>query len=664
MAQGEESQDDETSSSSSIGSLDKIDRVEEDLNRTPWTRATGYMGKNSEVTWMQSLQKETEHRSQKLAGPSEAKADDQFSIHCMSYHLDNMDISVPGPVQVYRMPPQSVADRLFDDFLDTVYPFFPIINRPLFRSQYQTFFRGSARPGDKWLAILNLIFAIAAKHAHLTQSPWRGESHDHLVYLTRARTLSMNGDILFSHPDLQQIQVEGLTAFYLLACDQLNRWVLSQSLPHCREKSLTTCRAWRIAALAVRSSLSLGLNLKNTSNATIVASKEARYKVWWCVYTLEHMLGIMTGRVTCISDGVFKTPFPLPFDEEQPSEPGVAELLGNHGLHLELIESKLACYHIRHVLLDPQGVKRPSYTQKKDEASWLKSRPPSSALGFLYYADLAVIAQEIVNQVYSLDCCTIPWDHIESRIRILRARVELWQSNLPDAYDFTNLRDQGQEMLRTKLLLGFHYYSSQITLGRPCLCRRDSQPTLSDQRSTFSHEMALVALESARLMLDLIPNSPDPIWLYRTCPWWCILHYLMQSVTVLLIELSFGCIHQPEEEKNILKYSRKAVLWLLAMSDYSLASRRAWELCDSSFRRIAQGMDYDVGYSLDSIQRQRGQQLSLRQKSPSRSRAHIAESPPPGSPTSDHGFPFDPISGELIRSFFPFIEEEDPWDEM
>ena len=71
------------------------------------------MGKNSEVTWMQSLQKKTEHRSQKLAGPSEAKADDQFSIHCMSYHLDNMDISVPGPVQVYTMPPQSVADRLF-----------------------------------------------------------------------------------------------------------------------------------------------------------------------------------------------------------------------------------------------------------------------------------------------------------------------------------------------------------------------------------------------------------------------------------------------------------------------------------------------------------------------------------------------------------------------
>lgn len=133
---------------------------------------------------MQSLQKETEHRSQKSASPYEAKANDQFSIHCMSYHLDNMNISVPGPVQVYTVPPQSVADRLFYDFLDTVYPSFSIINRPLFRSQYQIFSRGPARPGDKWLAILNLIFAIAAKHAHLTKAPLRGEAKVTIIWCT------------------------------------------------------------------------------------------------------------------------------------------------------------------------------------------------------------------------------------------------------------------------------------------------------------------------------------------------------------------------------------------------------------------------------------------------------------------------------------------------
>jgi hypothetical protein len=37
----------------------------------------------------------------------------------------------------------------------------------------------------------------------------------------------MNSDALFTHPDLQQVQVEALTAFYLLSTDQINRYDFS-----------------------------------------------------------------------------------------------------------------------------------------------------------------------------------------------------------------------------------------------------------------------------------------------------------------------------------------------------------------------------------------------------------------------------------------------------
>lgn len=220
----DEDQDlDDVSSVSSIGSLEAIDRVEEDLNRTASSRATGYMGKNSEITWMQRLRKEAEQRSRRQPGVFEAEHDGEFALHSMNYHLDDMDISIPGPVQAYWMPPRALADKLFDDYLESIHPFFPIISRSLFRTQYNTFYDSAARPGDKWMAILNMIFAIASKHAHLTQAPWRGQEKDHLVYLTRARILSMDGNTLFSHPDLQQVQVEGLVAFYLLSTDQINR---------------------------------------------------------------------------------------------------------------------------------------------------------------------------------------------------------------------------------------------------------------------------------------------------------------------------------------------------------------------------------------------------------------------------------------------------------
>ena len=176
---------------------------------------------------MQRLRMEAEQRARKQPGPYESGVDsiqdEEFALHRANYHLDDVDVDVPGPVQTYWIPPRPLADQLFEDYLDTVHPFFPIISRVLFRAQYRNFFETAARPGDKWLAVLNMIFAIAAKHAHLRQAPWRGSEQDHLEYFTRARILSMDGDVLFSHPDLQQVQVEGLTAFYLLASDQINR---------------------------------------------------------------------------------------------------------------------------------------------------------------------------------------------------------------------------------------------------------------------------------------------------------------------------------------------------------------------------------------------------------------------------------------------------------
>lgn len=230
---------DEPSPVSSIGSLEAVGRADEDHNRTEQSRATGFMGKSSEVSWMQRLQKETEQRARDQPGALEPNLDDDevedptkdiLSLHALNYHLDDLDISVPGPVQRYKMPPRQLADRLFEEYLTSVHPFFPIISRPLFCAQYETFVENSSRstatrPGDKWLAILNMIFAIAAKHSHLTNAPWRGDENDHLVYLARARLLSMNGEVLFSHPDLQQVQVEALIAFYLLASDQINRYV-------------------------------------------------------------------------------------------------------------------------------------------------------------------------------------------------------------------------------------------------------------------------------------------------------------------------------------------------------------------------------------------------------------------------------------------------------
>lgn len=122
---------DEGSPISSIGSLNAIDRVEEDLNRTKHTRATGYMGKSSEISWMQRLHREAEQRARGNPGTLDSTTDeedassDRFSLHALNYHLDDLEISVSEPVQRYSMPPRELAHRLFDEYLKTVHPFFP-----------------------------------------------------------------------------------------------------------------------------------------------------------------------------------------------------------------------------------------------------------------------------------------------------------------------------------------------------------------------------------------------------------------------------------------------------------------------------------------------------------------------------------------------------------
>ncbi|KAI2788380.1 hypothetical protein POX_e06395 [Penicillium oxalicum] len=570
---------DDRSPLSSIGSLEAIDRVEEDLNRTEHTRATGFMGKSSEISWMQRVQREAEQRARGYAGIVEPHPDkneetrDRFALHALNYHLDDLDISVPEPVERYDVPPRHLADRLFDDYLDTVHPFFPIISKPLFRAQYQTFFDSfrrpnAPRPGDKWLAILNTIFAIAAKHAHLVDAPWRGDVDDHLVYMTRARLLSLNAEVLFSHPDLQQVQVESLIAFYLLASDQINR-------------------AWRISALAVRSAITLGINLKNNSSVTPNISKEARYRVWWCLFSFEHMLGIMTGRAIYTLDGGYATPLPLPFEEEQlQDDPTAIELLNSPVLRDELINQVMASAVIRQA----SGREEVQKNRPRD-STWLRKLPSNFGLCYLFHCDLTIITQEIVNKVYSTNCVNLSWSEIEARLDDLRARIDAWQASLPVGLDFTS--DEGDDppdQLRCKLMLAFHYYSARITLGRPCLCRRDARQQNSQQ--TFSHMMALITLDSASRLLGLLPDQPDVLQLFRICPWWAVLRYLMQATTVILLELSFGSVHVPEDEDRLVQLAKKSIRWFHAMSDRSIGSRRAWGLCDSTFRKLASGMKY------------------------------------------------------------------------
>ena len=73
----------------------------------------------------------------------------------------------------------------------------------------------------------------------------------------------------------------------------------------------------------------------------------------------------------------------------------------------------------------------------------------------------------------------------------------------------------------------------------------------------------------------MIPDEPNSIGLYKTFPWWSILHYLIQTAPVLMLELAYCVDQMPEKAENILNSAKKIIRWLHHMAADNAATQRA-----------------------------------------------------------------------------------------
>lgn len=422
-------------------------------------------------------------------------------------------------------------------------------------------------------------------------------------------------------------------------------------------------------------------------------AKELRYRIWWCLYAVDHALNSMTGRGASISIHMCTSPLPLPFDENQFSDPFATLLLKNHEIRDKRLDMAMTGPHLRY-----PDVPQAEATQP--ERSWLQSLPVNNSLYFLYYCDLTIVNQEILDQVYSAENATMSWEYIKKSIGKLNSSVDKWKETLPPGLDFSSFGDENDQAYWVKLNLAFHYHSTRIILGRPCLCRHRMHGN-SFTEEGFSHNMAVMTVESAMHMLALLPDEPNTVHVYRYCPWWCFLHYIVQTATVIILEISFGCFHMPDEEKSVVESAKKSVRWLYTMSEGCVASRRAWQLCENALRQLVSSMGYDasdvphpkqqpddhfndsasvmspahVPMTVDGAPSLPHYDRSVSSKPSSEiyatnqynnnldimdssSSAFLPAPTTQGLTAADTYFPYDPISGELIRYFFPSLDEE------
>ncbi|KAI1829101.1 transcriptional regulator family: Fungal Specific TF [Penicillium roqueforti] len=559
------------SSSSSLGSLEDVDVTSEDHNRDEKSRATGYMGKNSEIVWMQRLDTEATRQSGDKSvapeNPLQGSPDDPISS--MNYHLDDLNLANPVVSNPYILPPRGLSDRLFEIYLDKVQVSLPFLRRDLFCAQYQRCFLGGVNPGRKWLAALNLVFAIGAAYSRLSGENLSGV--DENIFFARAKSLSASENILYEHDDLQQVQIESLMAFFFLVISQINR-------------------SWKMVAIAARSGISLGINLHNKHGGYDIDSEEARKQLWWSIFRLEHLLSVMTGRVSCIGSASSSLPPPLPL-------PNLAHA-GFDGIDTD-DETRSQLHNLHWTMqMDPKSTDM--------QSRLLKSLKQSPSLYHFYMVDLSCIAHAISSEVYVTDSYPTDWGSIESRISLYNKRMDCWVSRLNAAFHFQDRQGNLLPMIDSpfQISLALSYYSTRIVLNRPCLNRPtfDKESGVRLARSRFSNLSALACLQASLAIVTLLPDHSSLNWSYQLLQWWDLVHVLTQATIILLLDISIGPVptkpgeaHVTSESiENVLNAAKKGILWLHCLGRTSGSAQRSFELVNRCIHHLTAARDFDM----------------------------------------------------------------------
>jgi hypothetical protein len=315
----------------------------------------------------------------------------------------------------------------------------------------------------------------------------------------------------------------------------------------------------------------------------------------------------MTGRPPSFSDEACTTPLPVPIEED-----GFQSQLALHLLGSEMQRNArypgVLHQHASHSGSTTSTSERSRSASKAATASrspsaprtadfeWTKNVPPSSSLYFLHYIQLTRLSQTVLSRLYIPEAIQTSWSHIQSVIADLDQKLSDWHSNLPTIFDFKR-KQRDQAFILLRMCLGFAYYGTRILIHRPCMCRLDRKmPAQSGKSKDFNRASAATCIDSAREMLQMLPDEPNAVGLNRIGPWWCILHRLMQATVILLLELSLRSNHMPEEAEDIFGVAKKSVRWLHSLGEESYSARRAWALCDRMLRETAPKIGREVDH--------------------------------------------------------------------
>ncbi|KAF2848752.1 C6 transcription factor-like protein [Plenodomus tracheiphilus IPT5] len=542
-----------------------LDLLDENLHENDRARATGFVGGNSEVQWLRAVASAHLRRTDdETTGPSAQRRESCVpsceQVSSFSFWADGENVDLDIFIAPYDLPQPEVAERLLHCYMLKAHDSFPILARKPFEDQFRIYFR-AVKNGNapvlspKWQAILNLVFAIGARYSHLVKANWRADDRDHLIYQARARAFGLTQTTFTSHSDIPQIQSLGLLAFYWLSVGQVSR-------------------AWTIIGMAIRAAYSLGLHVRNEDPSATAVKRETLVRTWWSLYSLERTLSIITGRPSIIVDSYCSVPLPVPIPEENIS--GEVE----------------AAYRMRKRSTTMLYAASPTFSASShagvDVPNSAVTVEANSGSYFRAVVQLSVITQNILTSLYSAGTSLRTSNDIQQDTMQLVQRLDQWVTALLAEFNSQDpTSDLSEKFTRERMLLGFQFCSARILLTRPNLTAR-RQPWKEAKEANFSKCMSNMCIEAAKTIVASLPDDPRPELIYDQGPWWCIVHHLMQAISIFLLELSYTS----QGNTTLVYFVKKALHWLEAMQDP--IAQRAHKIALDLFQTVARRQPSEI----------------------------------------------------------------------
>ncbi|QSS55096.1 C6 transcription factor [Histoplasma capsulatum var. duboisii H88] len=546
--------EDEYAASASAGSPRFQDRVQP--NSAGFVRTTGFLGKASVVRWIEELTTKLviyfgpatrNILNTKLSGANF----DEFHYGLLQqctyflgdnylYHFSVFRSTGSYPTMFDKTGDHSqplekeMADIFVNSYFFTVHPMFPILSEQEFKMHYEIYYQTAHYPSEVWRNILHVIFAIGAIHTLRTNAQAGVVESDHVMFAFRSGALGRTSTFLVDIPSLEQLQWAAISGLYYLTSYHINR-------------------AWNLIGLAVRFGHTRALHLVKSNTDLSESEQELELRVWHAISSMERFICVFTGRPSSLQDRFTSIRFPRTVELTFPGPLA----------YMASLETQAAMAAI----CPPSNVTTRATS----------SIPPWTI--FIRSLHLDLIIAEALEELYSPCTVNRTWAVVQNLVFDLDRKLTQWKDDLPPGVLDLSPASERLLPMHERMYLYLRFYGACILINRPCLCEAqqlsNAIPSQSASSKRMDQDAAVRCLSAARNLIKLLPQNVQPVELYLTTPWWCILHYIVQAGTILIIELSMDIFHLPNETENLIEESSFVLRWLQALSGTCTPARRA-----------------------------------------------------------------------------------------